>query len=224
MAQAKRQSKTDSKKKTDAGQPFIIGIAGGSGSGKTTAVENLIKTLDPASILCLSHDDYYRDQSHKTMQERVKTNYDHPAALETQLLVEHLQLLAQGQSVSKPIYDFTKHTRAQKTEKVNPKKIIVVEGILLFESSELRKMFDLKAFVDTPADIRILRRIKRDMEERGRTFEFVVDQYYTYTRPMHLQFVEPSKRYADIIIPEGGKNKAALELFISLVKQKLINN
>lgn len=153
------------------------------------------------------------------MGEREKTNYDHPSSLETSLLVKHLVKLCQKKSVAKPTYDFAHHTRSKKTEALKPAKVIIVEGILLFENPELRELFDLKVFVDTDSDIRVLRRIDRDIRERGRTFEFVVDQYQKFTRPMHLEFVEPSKRYADIIIPEGGFNNVALELLLARVKE-----
>lgn len=200
-------------------KPFLIGVAGGSGSGKTTVVANLLKVLKNRSVLCISHDDYYRNQDQLPMSQRERTNYDHPDALETSLLIEHLELLSAGKSVKKPTYDFANHTRSKKTEKIVPAKVIIVEGILLFENKGLRNKFDLKVFVDTDADIRVLRRIKRDIKERGRTFDFVVDQYLDYTRPMHLEFVEPSKRYADIIVPEGGLNNVALDLLLARVKE-----
>jgi uridine kinase len=199
--------------------PFIIGVAGGTGSGKSTVVQNLVSTVKGLSVSCISHDDYYRNQSHLEMDVRKQTNYDHPDALETELLIEQLDQLKRGKSILKPLYDFVNHTRSNKTEEIQPTKVIVVEGILLFESVELRNLFNLKVFVDTDADIRILRRIKRDMAERGRTFDFVVDQYLHTTRPMHLEFVEPSKRYADVIIPEGGHNTVALDLLLAKVKQ-----
>lgn len=200
-------------------KPFFIGVAGGSGSGKTTVVANLTRVLKNHSVLCISHDDYYKNQDHLPMSQREQTNYDHPDSLETDLLVKHLKELANNQVVDKPTYDFTNHTRSKKTEKIEPTKVIIVEGILIFENKELREMLDLKVFVDTDADIRVLRRIKRDMEERGRTFEFTVDQYQKFTRPMHLEFVEPSKRYADIIVPEGGHNNVALDLLLARVKE-----
>lgn len=200
-------------------KPFFIGVAGGSGSGKTTVVANLTKVLKNRSVLCLSHDDYYRNQDQLSMADRHLTNYDHPDSLETSLLVKHLKQLAQGESIKKPTYDFANHTRAKKVEIIPPAKVIIVEGILIFENPELRQLFDLKVFVDTDADVRVLRRIKRDIEERDRTFDFVVDQYYRFTRPMHLEFVEPSKRYADIIVPEGGMNEVALDLLLARVKE-----
>lgn len=200
-------------------KPFFIGVAGGSGSGKTTVVANLIKVLKNHSVLCISHDDYYRNQDHLPMSERERTNYDHPDSLETDLLVRHLKELAKNHSVQKPTYDFSHHTRSKVTENIDPAKVVIVEGILLFENKELRDMLDLKVFVDTDPDIRVLRRIERDIKERGRTFEFTVDQYKKFTRPMHLEFVEPSKRYADIIVPEGGHNNVALDLLLARVKE-----
>lgn len=207
--------------KAKPSKPFIIGVAGGSGSGKTTVVENLLKVLRKESkqpVVCISHDDFYRNQDHLPMSERVKTNYDHPSALETDLLIKLLKDLIGGQTIEKPTYDFVTHTRFPKTERIKPAKVIVVEGILLFENKDLRDMFDLKVFVDTDADLRVLRKVERDIKKRGRTFEFVIDQYLKFTRPMHLEFVEPNKRYADIIIPEGGHNTVALDLLLAKVK------
>lgn len=200
-------------------KPFIIGVAGGTGSGKTTVVRNIIKFIAPEKVLTISHDDYYRDQTHLPFEEREKTNYDHPNSLETELLIQHIKELSEGKSVRKPLYDFSQHTRSSETEEVQPTRVIIVEGILLFECKNLRNLFDLKVFVDTDADIRILRRIKRDMEERGRDFDFIVQQYLSIVRPMHLEFVEPSKRYADIILPEGGENRVALELLLARVRE-----
>lgn len=202
-------------------KPFIIGVAGGSGSGKTTIVDNLIKVLGKESVTFISHDDYYKNQDHLPVEKRKQTNYDHPQSLETDLLVSQLKKLLSGNKVEQPTYDFVHHTRSKKTKSLEPNKVIIVEGILVFECEQLRNLFDLKVFVDTADDIRIIRRIKRDIQERGRTFEFIVDQYYQFTRPMHLQFVEPSKRYADIIIPEGGENKVALDLLLTKAKTLL---
>lgn len=202
-------------------KPFIIGVAGGSGSGKTTVVENLLKVLGNLPVACISHDDYYRDQSHLSMNDRKKTNYDHPKALETELMVEQLQDLLKGKAIDKPTYDFIEHTRSKKIEKIKPAGVFIIEGILLFEDKALRDLFDLKVYVDTDPDIRLLRRIKRDIEHRGRSLEFVVDQYLKFTRPMHLEFVEPSKRHADVIIPEGGFNSVALDLLLARVRELL---
>jgi len=199
-------------------KPYIIGVAGGSGSGKTTVVDNLIKVLGKESVTFISHDDYYKSQDHLPMQERIKTNYDHPKALETDLLISQLGKLISGQEVDQPTYDFVAHTRSDKTEKLKPTPVIIVEGILVFESKNLRDLFDLKVFVDTEDDIRIIRRIRRDIEERGRSFDYVIDQYLKFTKPMHNEFVEPNKRYADIIIPEGGENTVALDLLLTKVK------
>jgi len=201
--------------------PYIIGVAGGSGSGKTTVVKNLLKALPKKSVVTISHDDYYLDQTEKPMAEREATNYDHPDSLETELLIKHLKMLRNGEKVEKPTYDFAHHTRAAETEVLKPAKVIIVEGILVLEALELRRLLDLKIFVQTDDDIRIIRRITRDMKERGRTFQFVVDQYLKFTRPMYLRFVEPTKRHADIVIPEGGENEAALAMLGALVKEKL---
>lgn len=210
---------SESMSKRNLQKPFIIGVAGGTGSGKTTVVKNLLRILKDQSVICISHDDYYNDQKHLTMAERIKVNYDHPSSLETSLLVSHLQQLADGESINKPIYDFVENTRASTTKTVHSAPVIIVEGILIFESKELRHMFNLKIFVDTDADIRLIRKINRDILERGRTLESGITQYLTATRPMHLEFVEPNKRYADIIIPEGGENQVALELLQARIKE-----
>jgi uridine kinase len=202
-------------------KPFLIGVAGGSGSGKTTVVDNLIKVLGKKSVTFISHDDYYKNQDHLSMSKKIKTNYDHPKALETDLLISQLQELIKGKAVQQPTYDFVKHTRSKKTVTLKPNKVIIIEGILIFESKNLRNLFDLKVFVDTDSDIRILRRIKRDIEKRGRTFDYVIDQYLKFTKPMHNEFVEPNKRQADIIIPEGGKNNVALDLLLTKVEKIL---
>jgi uridine kinase len=200
-------------------KPFLIGVAGGTGSGKSTVVKNLHKVLKGHELICISHDDYYNDQAEMTMEERVKVNYDHPSALETSLLIKHLKALSAGKQVEKPLYDFKENTRKAETETVFPAPVIIIEGILLFESRELRQLMDLKIFVDTDADIRLIRKITRDIEERGRTLESGINQYLTATRPMHLEFVEPNKRYADVIIPEGGENKVALDLVLARVRE-----
>ncbi len=202
-------------------KPFIIGVAGGSGSGKTTVVQNLMKELGKGQVLKISHDWYYRNQDDIAMEERVKTNYDHPLSLETSLLVEHVKQLVAGEAVALPQYDFVNHTRSKETVHATPSKVIIIEGILLFESTALRELFDLKIFVDTEADVRLARRLRRDVEERGRTFEFGLDQYMKFTRPMHLEFVEPYRRYADIIIPEGGENAPAIDVLVAKVLKEM---
>lgn len=202
--------------------PFIIGVAGGSGSGKTTVVKNLIDVLKGTSTVVLHHDNYYRDQSHLPLEERVKTNYDHPNSLETSLLVEHLKLLSEGKSISEPTYDFLNHTRSQETISIQPAQVILVEGILIFDDPALRELCNLKVFVDTDNDIRLIRRIQRDTTERGRSLDNVIEQYLNTVRPMYQQFVEPSKRFADVIIPEGGFNRVALDLLLARVREVLL--
>lgn len=202
--------------KNSSVQPYLIGVAGGSGSGKTTVVETLMKLLGSKQVVRIAHDSYYRNQSHMEMEERVKTNYDHPLALETELLVEHVQKLLAGESVEIPEYDFVNHTRGSKVHTISPCKVLIIEGILLFESTALRKLFDLKIYVDTDPDLRLARRLQRDVAERGRTFEYSLEQYLKFTRPMHLEFVEPSKRYADIILPEG-VNEPAIDVLVAKV-------
>ncbi len=200
---------------------FIIGIAGGTGSGKTTITEKVAKHFNHHSVH-IPHDRYYKDQSSKTMEERLKTNYDHPESLETDLLIEHLSQLRQGKSVAIPEYDFTQHTRKTGiTSKVSPTPLIILEGILILENETLRNMLDLTVFVDVPADIRILRRTIRDIKERGRTLESCYDQYVTFTRPMHEKFVEPTKQFADIIIPHGGFNEKGIRAIIHTVEELL---
>lgn len=202
--------------------PFIIGVAGGSGSGKTTVVNNLIEVLQGTSTVILHHDNYYRDQSHLPMEERTQTNYDHPDSLETSLLVEHLKQLSQGKTIQVPIYDFMNHTRSQETIEVQPAQVILVEGILIFDDPALRELYNLKVFVDTDDDIRLIRRMQRDTAERGRSVENVIEQYLHTVRPMYQQFVEPCKRFADVIIPEGGFNQVALDLLLARVREVLL--
>ena len=195
--------------------PFIIGIAGASGSGKTTLSERILEEIGPDNIVLLPHDAYYRNQDHKPFQERLKVNYDHPESLETELLIEHIHQLKAGEPVNAPVYDFVHHTRAGQTRLVVPKRLVMVEGILIFVEKELRSLFDMKLFVDTDQDICFIRRLQRDLVERGRTMEAVVDQYLNTVRPSFLEFVEPTKRYADVIIPEGGINQVASEMVIA---------
>lgn len=193
-------------------EPYVIGIAGGTGSGKTTFSRELVATLMTNKIVYLSHDSYYRDLSDLPFSERVKVNFDHPDSLETDLMIKHIEKLRAYQPVDIPIYDFVEHTRAKETEHIEPQSVILIEGILIFAVKELRDLMDMKIFVDTDADIRFMRRLQRDIEERGRSVKSVCDQYINVVRPMHEAFVEPSKRYADIIVPHGGRNRAALDM------------
>ncbi len=200
-------------------KPILIGITGGTGSGKSAVVKSIIKSIPPTDIAMVEQDAYYKDQSDLPMEERVKTNYDHPLAFDNDLLIRNLNQLIEGKSIEKPIYDFETHTRYKdQTVTVNPKSIIILEGIMILEDERLRNLLDIKIFVDTDADIRILRRIKRDINDRGRTIESVMQQYLSTVRPAHLQFIEPNKRYADIIIPEGGHNAVAIDLLVSKLR------
>ncbi len=201
--------------------PLIIGVGGGSGSGKTTVVRHILNGIGEKNIQLLQHDSYYRDLSHLPLEERKKQNFDHPASLETELMIRHVDALKNGYKVEVPVYDFAAHTRSEVTESITPKEIILLDGILIFTEPKLRKQMDIKLFVDTDGDVRLLRRIKRDIMERGRELEGVMNQYERYVRPMHLEFVEPSKRYADIIIPRGGENQVALEMVIATIRDKL---
>jgi len=200
---------------------LVIGIAGGTGSGKTTIADYILETVGPEKIAFLPHDAYYRDQTDLSYEERSLVNFDHPASLETELLIEHITNLRNQQTIHLPDYDFKTHSRTNKTIPVNPQPIILIEGILILAEPELRELFDLKIYVDTDADIRFIRRLKRDIEERGRTTESVIIQYLKTVRPMHLEFVEPSKRYASVIIPEGGYNTVALDLIVARIESML---
>ena len=200
--------------------PLIIGIAGGSGSGKTTIAESIVDTLGSDAVTLIQHDAYYRDQTHLPIEERGRVNYDHPDSLESDLLVRHLEQLLAGEPVDRPVYDFTVHNRAPETVRVEPRPAVVLEGILVLNEPALRHLMDLKVYVDTDADLRIARRWERDIKERGRSFDSVRDQYLHTVRPMHLQFVEPSKRYADIVIPEG-YNLGAVATVISMIRDVL---
>lgn len=202
-------------------KPIIIGVAGGSGSGKTTVINHIVNTIGKQNLVCLQHDSYYRDLKHLSFEERSKQNFDHPSSLETELMIRHLKALKEGYQVEVPIYDFTRHVRKEETKLVHPKKIILVDGILIFSEKALRKLLDIKLFVDTDDDIRLLRRIRRDILERERSLESVLNQYEQFVRPMHLEFVEPSKRYADIIIPRGGENKVALDMVNAVIQDRL---
>ena len=202
-------------------KPILIGVAGGTGSGKTTVVRNLVGEIGPRQVLLIQHDSYYRDRSHLPSEERARINYDHPDSLETSLLVSHLESLMKGRSVEIPIYDFSIHCRSPRSEPAEPKRVIVLDGILIFCDPALRKLMDLRLFVDTDADVRFIRRLKRDIEERGRTLQSVTEQYLTTVKPMHRDFVEPSKRFADLIIPEGGANRVAIEVLMTHIRSLL---
>ncbi len=201
--------------------PLVIGIAGGTGSGKTTVANQVLKNVGLDRIAFLPHDAYYRERRDLTFEERVKINYDHPDSLETSLLIEHIHQLRQWKPVERPVYDFADHMRTTHTVHVEPHGVILVDGILIFAEPELRKLFDVKIFVDTDADIRFIRRLQRDIVERGRIMESVVQQYLETVRPMHMEFVEPSKRYADVIIPEGGMNVVALAMVTARIQELL---
>ena len=198
----------------DPSSPIFVGIAGGTGSGKSTVAANIAHGLPQESVALLDHDSYYKHHPEMPFEERELLNYDHPDSLDNELLIAHLDALRAGESVQAPKYDFKTHARQESTRHVGPCPVVIVEGILVFVDSRIRDRLDVKVFVDTDADIRVFRRIRRDMESRGRTFQQVREQYYKSVRPMHLQFVEPSKRWADIIIPEGGNNRVALDLVL----------
>lgn len=199
-------------------KPIVIGIAGGTGSGKTTVTKSIYDQFKGHSILMIQQDSYYKDQSHLPMEQRLKTNYDHPLAFDNDLFIEHIIKLLRYEPIEKPVYDYTIHTRSSETIPVEPKDVIILEGILVLEDERLRDLMDIKIFVDTDADLRILRRIQRDIKERGRTVDSVVDQYVNVVRPMHNQFCEPSKKFADIIIPEGGQNFVAIDLMATKIQ------
>lgn len=199
-------------------KPIIIGIAGGSASGKTSISRRLKKQFDnERSVLIIRQDDYYKDQSDKPMEERIKTNYDHPFAFDNDLLLEHIQKLSAGETVEKPTYDFVNHTRSDVTETCYPCDVLILEGLFILEDENIRSLLDIKIFVDTDADVRFIRRLIRDVKERGREVDNIVSQYLDTVRPMHEQFIEPSKRYADIIIPEGGHNLVAIDLLVTKI-------
>jgi len=200
---------------------IVIGVAGGTGSGKTTVSESILDRVGRDRIAYLQQDSYYCDLSHLPHAERVQVNFDHPDSLETDLLIRHLTALRDGLAVDVPVYDFTHYTRTGQTRRVEPRRVILVEGILIFAEKVLRELFDVRIFVDADADIRFIRRLQRDLEERGRSAESVVRQYLSTVRPMHLEFVEPTKRYADVIIPEGGFNTVALDMVVARVEAML---
>jgi uridine kinase len=197
--------------------PVVVGVAGGSGSGKTTVVRRILESLGPDEVTVLEHDRYYRDRNDLRFEERVALNYDHPDSLETDLLVAHVRDLKAGRPVDVPRYDFTRYVRLA-PEPIIPRKAVIVEGILIFTDAALRDLMDVKVFVDADADTRFIRRLRRDVAERGRTMESVVDQYLGTVKPMHFEFVEPTKRYADLIIPVGGHNSVAIDMMLSLLR------
>ena len=200
---------------------LIIGIAGGSGSGKTTVVKKIIKNLPKDSVSVISQDSYYKDNGHKSAEERAKINFDHPSSIEFNLLIKHLEMLREGNAIEMPIYSYLSCARSKETITVIPKKVIIVEGILILSTPRMRDRMDIKVFVDADGDDRLMRIIWRDLEERGRSFQQVLDHYDKYVKPMHLQFIEPTKRYADIIVPQGGKNQVAIDILSSRIKMNL---
>ena len=199
-------------------RPVVIGITGGSCSGKTSVTRAIYDVFRDHSVVVIEQDYYYKDQSHMTFEERLKTNYDHPLAFDTDLLIEHVNKLINREAIDKPVYDYVNHTRANEVIHVEPKDVIIIEGILVLEDKRLRDLMDIKLFVDTDSDLRIIRRIQRDIKERGRTADSVIEQYLTAVRPMHNLFIEPTKRYADVIIPEGGDNDVAIDLMVTKIK------
>ena len=199
---------------------LVIGIAGGTGSGKTTLMKNIIDSFGDV-VTVLSHDNYYKRRDELTYEQRCLINYDEPDALETDLMAAHLERLRHGQPIDCPVYDFTQHNRSDETVRIAPKNVIIVEGILIFENQPLRDLMDIKIFVDTDADVRLCRRIKRDVNKRGRTLESVLTQYQTTVKPMHEKYVEPSKKYADIVVPEGGKNLVALDMIMGRIQRHI---
>ncbi|MBX9973135.1 uridine kinase [Cytobacillus firmus] len=199
-------------------KPVVIGVAGGSGSGKTSVTKAIYDRFKGHSILMIEQDYYYKDQTHLPFEERLKTNYDHPLAFDNDLLIEHIESLLRYETINKPVYDYAMHTRSEEVIEVEPKDVIILEGILILEDERLRNLMDMKLYVDTDADLRIIRRLFRDIKERGRTMDSVIEQYVNVVRPMHNQFIEPTKRYADIIIPEGGHNYVAIDLMVTKIQ------
>jgi uridine kinase len=199
-------------------KPVVIGVAGGSGSGKTSVTKAIYDSFKSQSILMIEQDYYYKDQSHLPMEERLKTNYDHPLAFDNDLLIQHIQKLLRHEAIEKPVYDYAVHTRSSEVVHVEPKDVIILEGILILEDERLRNLMDMKLYVDTDADLRIIRRLLRDIKERGRSMDSVIEQYVNVVRPMHNQFIEPTKRYADVIIPEGGHNHVAIDLMVTKIQ------
>ncbi|MDD2447182.1 MAG: uridine kinase [Tissierellia bacterium] len=200
-------------------KPLLIGIAGGTGSGKTTVTKEIIKSISSDDVVVIEQDSYYKDQSTLSFEERVNTNYDHPDAFDNELMIKQLKDLLDGKTINKPIYDFENHNRKVETETVEPKNIIILEGILILFDEKVRNLLDIKIYVDTDSDVRIIRRILRDIKERGRTLDSIIVQYMGTVRPAHLQFIEPTKRYSDIIIPEGGYNKVAVDIIVAKINE-----
>lgn len=205
-------------------QPIVFGVAGGTASGKTTVARNILNTVGAAQIAYLPHDAYYRDMSHLSFEERSQLNFDHPNSLESKLMVKHIKQLLKGEAVAVPVYDFKRHRRTEETLLVTPSPIILVDGILIFTKRKLRELMDIKVFVDTDSDVRFIRRLHRDINERGRSLESVIEQYLLTVRPMHMKFVEPSKRFADVIIPHGGMNEVAMAMVVSQMRELLIDD
>lgn len=202
---------------------LLIGIAGGTGSGKTSVTRAIVDELPPDSVAVLEHDSYYKDQGHLDFPQRLKTNYDHPFAFDTPLLISDLKNLMAGHDIAKPVYSFVEHTRLPETVLVPSRPVVILEGILVLEDARIRQLLDIKVYVDTDADVRVIRRIQRDIRERGRTLESVVEQYLSVVRPMHMQFVDPTKRFADIIVPEGGQNAVAIDILVTKIRHLLDN-
>lgn len=202
-------------------RPLILGVAGGSGSGKTTVVNQIIRGLEPIPVSVLHHDSYYRDRPELTDEERARINYDHPDSLETPLLAEHLRKLLAGQAVDEPVYDFTTHSRTSETRRIEPTPIVILDGILILAEPELRDLMDIKVYVETDSDLRFIRRLLRDTKERGRSVESVIRQYQETVRPMHLQFVEPSRRNADVIVPFGRENRVAISMLVARLRARV---
>ncbi len=202
-------------------KPIVIGVAGGTGSGKTAVVSSLVEEIGSDRVLLIQHDSYYRDRSNLDFEQRCQQNFDHPDALETSLMVSHLQALLNGRPVEIPVYDFAEHLRSRRTRRAEPRSVVVLDGILILCDPQIRSLMDLRLYVDTDDDVRFIRRLKRDIEERGRSMQSVIDQYLLTVKPMHLEFVEPSKRYADLIIPEGGANRVAIEVLMAKIRSLL---
>lgn len=207
---------------SNAHRILIIGVAGGTGSGKTTVAKRVMENFKDDDVVLLHHDSYYLDRSHLPMREREAINYDHPSAFENSLLLEHLRALRRGDPIDAPIYDYKTHTRTQRAQRIDSARIVLLEGILVLEDSRLRELMDIRLFIDTDADIRFIRRLRRDVRERSRTPDSVMKQYLEVVRPMHLQFVEPSKRHAHVVIPEGGYNRVAIDLIVTKIKDILV--